>query len=66
MSEPVSKELELEDLVEGEGSEDRCAPGAPASWSRGRMPDPVDDALEALLLPATWGRSQWRSAAWRS
>jgi len=58
-------ELELEAIVDGDEEPDPCEPTAPASWSRGPMPDPVDDALDALLLTARWDSSAWRAAAWR-
>jgi hypothetical protein len=58
-------ELEVLDEIEGDET-DPCAPGEPASWSRGRLPFPVEDALAAMLVPATWDASDWRAAAWRA
>jgi len=54
----------LEAELDGEAP-DPCELGAPAVWSRGDVPAPAAEAIEALLHPAAWDGSAWRAAAWR-
>lgn len=55
---------ELVDELAGSVDPEPCGDGPGASWSRGRIPSPARDALEALLLAPAWDRSPWRAAAW--